>query len=69
MSSAREREYSALPAEGECGWEGKNKQAAPERQDGQFTSASQDQILERKFHALSGRVTGWRRLRTFRQEL
>lgn len=50
-------------------WERKNKQAAPERQDGQFTSAAQEQNLERNLHALSGRVAGWRRLRTFRQEL
>lgn len=46
-------------------WERENKQAAPEKQDGHFTSASQDPILERNFHALSGRVTGWGRLTTF----
>lgn len=60
----RDREWCARPTEGECGRAKKNKQAALERRQArraQFTFTSQDHILERKFHALSGRVTVGRR--------
>lgn len=64
LSPRRDREWCARPTEGECGRAKKNKQAALERRQArqaQFTFTSQDHILERKFHALSGRVTVGRR--------
>lgn len=63
----RDRGRRARPTEGECGREKKKKQAgsAREARRAQFTFTSQDHVLERKFHALSGRVTVGRRLRIF----
>lgn len=61
----RDRERRARPTEGECGREKKQAGSAREARRAQFTFTSQDHILERKFHALSGRVAVGRRLRIF----